>query len=342
MFVVGERGIVMSESVRMFVWPLVYITNQTLLNFLCMLPVALAQFSSGGVAILHVFPVFCIFMYWHIQWVIVMLLVTGTSWGSIRKNQRHLAVKISCREFAIFVAAETQEAVDKWQLSLMKMERHVWDINSVAGGGSVARRHTAESRCDCGYLWILYFLLRRRRRRRCLGNQFAPYLIGAWRTNIMMLSPTLSPLTKRLPSPADGARQPLRGGRRTSPYVMPFRLRSSGVLTTPPGRGDVSADSVETFYCGAGGGGGVRMVLPGGGERPPTSRRWRVVDKLSALWRRRRRAALSGLMPSPRPRDLFVASSTTCAPIGAAASRDAAKYFKSCWCNINEARAKTV
>ena len=64
-----------------------------------------------------------------------------------------------------------------------------------------------------------------------LGDQFAPYVISAWRTNIMMLSPALSPLTKRLPPLFHTAITPPY--ELAPPYVMPFRLRSPGVLTTP-------------------------------------------------------------------------------------------------------------
>jgi len=77
---------------------------------------------------------------------------------------------------------------------------------------------------------------------------------------------------------------------------MPFRLRSPGVLTTPV-PSDVSADSVESFYCGA--------VLP---RRPGGMRvrlaacpnaRCRQIER--ALAARERGAARFGLMPSPRP-----------------------------------------
>jgi len=130
-----------------------------------------------------------------------------------------------------------QEAVDKWQLSLMKMERHVRHIiyiYSVASGGSALRcvvgRRPVSLVANSGYLWILYFLFRASGVWRTrLRNQFAPYLIGAWRTNIMMRSPALSPLTKQLLSLYHAAiTAPYEPA---PPYVMPFRLRSSGVLT---------------------------------------------------------------------------------------------------------------
>ena len=102
----------------------------------------------------------------------------------------------------------------------------------------------------------------------------------------------------------------------------------------------VSADSDETFFRGA--------ALPARAREGWVSARpsGRVVDKLGALSRCARRF---GLMLSPRPRDLFVAAWTTCrrlatdvAPrhqLARCLTTPTEKYFKSCWCNINEAFA---
>ena len=163
------------------------------------------------------------------------------------------------------------------------------------------RSADVKSRGEFGYLWILLLLYRV-----CvcgamhLRDQFTPYLIGAWRTNIMMLSPALSPLTKRLPSLFHTAiirRHTLchfvydrpvywRGWRSDSleGFCRNFFLRRRGVA------------AASSCWAREG-----RVVV--------AARSGCVVDKLSALWRCTWR---SGLLPSPRPRDLFVAVWTTC------------------------------
>jgi len=132
-----------------------------------------------------------------------------------------------------------------------------------------------ESRGEFGYLWILLLLYRVRE---CdgmhLGDQFTPYLIGAWRTNIMMLSPALSPLTKRLPLLFHA---PITAPRHHTlchfVYDRPVYWRR--------GRSDGLRGFRRNFFLRR------RASRDAAGR----SRRWRtgpsgrVVDKLSALWR---------------------------------------------------------